>query len=178
MEDFMSDSIVTGLFTLCVALISGFAGFQLHKNQRKEKFKELIYNKKFVLYEDMSRILSDMIIGAVIYDSSDKDQSLTLEELSTFQAKIGVLLMNNELIISNDVKSACWAITQPFATAIKEHTSLKPVIDQATNAINKMREELGIDALEKDITDSIAFSSKLMSQWKPKIMPTPPTRDH
>lgn len=156
----MPDVIVNGLFTIAVALLGAFIGFQTHKHYRKDKFNEVVYNEKMMLYKEISKIVS--VIDYAAFSSRSLIISPSLREYSS---RLFNIIQDNQLILSNKLYSACLNLAT-LMTEIDVDSKFinKELVDAyslACNTIlNTMRKELGIEAISQDIVTILSTKSR------------------
>jgi hypothetical protein len=162
----MPEAVVSGLFTMAVALLGGFIGFQTHKHFRKDKFNELVYHEKLAIYKEISKDIS--MIDYAAFSSRSVTISSALSEYSWHLLNT---IQENQLIISNELYKACWHLASMMAEIDigKKYLDEKLVksYDLECKSIqNIMRNELGIESISQDIVELLSSNSRILSEMK------------
>ncbi len=157
----MSDVIITGIFTL----LGVFTGFYSSMLLRKEKFAELIYKEKLVVYKKISESVLFISTSALIssVQENTEERKKTVETLSDEVSKLMIEVLLNRFIISGDVFKACLKIVGTYDKKLTdEEKKNMTVVVHANELINSMRKELGVDVLSQDIINAIEFNFKTL----------------
>jgi hypothetical protein len=144
----MSDVVIAGIFTIVVALLGSFVGFQTHKLLRREKYKEAIYSQKVAAYKKLSRLLAETMI-------------LAMSEPSSLSKKTGDLIL-----FSLEYKYLLpEKIFMAFGDFFKK-TDANSVLAQAAVISNLIRDDLGIELITKEISETITSNPAVLKQIK------------
>ncbi len=167
----MSDLLTAGLFTVAGACIGAFAMWIVQMKLRKEKFKEIIYKKKFAVYQHIAEgmdVMATILAGRIPWD---KNPALKVvygpeeqEELRKKNAKLGELL-GGSLLVSAQAKKEVNNLRAMFIEFVQilvkydlNEVSREDVLAEVPvfnkkylAAINTMRKELHIEAIQEAI---------------------------
>ncbi len=162
----MPDVVVSGLFTIAVALLGGFIGFQTHKYYRKDKFNELVYHEKLALYKEISKDVS-----MIDYAAFSSRSVMISSALSEYSWHLVNTVQENQLIISNELYKACWHLATMEAEIDigKKYLGEKLVksYDLECKSIqNIMRNELGIESISQDIVELLSSNPRMFLQME------------